>query len=383
MRKLPLFTALTLILVSGSTAHAGTTDVIGLVAPLVSSDPFPELRATSRKSQVSVDGRVPVRLNTVVNGELQTAAQGTVTFVRNGQMAQQASVLDGGTVQAEGLEVGSYSVFVHGADGFAAFSTWLAPSSPEADLVNDVISVGLVPLGDSPVVHRIIQDHRLASQHVPPTTAEPTLPVARRTTDHFRKLVFGSVIQLGSDGTLRGRVVRDPDPERAVPFRGAAVYFVRSNSVVGQAVTDEEGLFELPSFSTGTFSLVVAGEGAFLALSVEVVPTPPSVAQESVVNELTLVSLQGEPPVSEISPVFPGDVIVVEEYWLVDEDPTDEGGYAGSGGMGSGGGGFAGGGGYAGGGGGLAEAIIAGAIIGGAFIIADDDNKRFISNPNP
>ena len=124
MRQLSIPSIVIVLLVCGAVASAGVVGTYAIIAPLVTG-------AAPETSEVRIffDDYLPVKLRKNAGGVLVPATQGSVTFVRNGTAIQEVNVGGSGTAQVSNLGFGPYSIFINGADGFAAFGTWIAPRS--------------------------------------------------------------------------------------------------------------------------------------------------------------------------------------------------------------------------------------------------------------
>lgn len=387
MRKLKLSAVLAALLVTSAIAGAGVVGTLSVAGQLLVADASATLRPAA-STRAFVDGRIPVRLQKVVDGALVPATQAAVTFARDGQAVVRSEEMEGSTVQTDGLAQGGYSVFVRSNEGFAAFATWIGLPSESDGATGSVISVGMVPTSDMPTVRRLIRE-RIPSSESTPTVAPEFFTSAPSPTSS-RSLTHGGGFELSADGTLRGRVVRaSQDDGKSTPLEASRVYFVRGNQVVGEAVSDAEGLFTIRGLASGVYSLVVTKRSSFVAISVSVAPTSTTVAAQTVPNNLSLVAFDGPVEIHEYVEVpevcmcYEEDVFVCEESFeeVYEEHATDE--FAGCCGSGSSGGG---GGGYGGGGGFGAGALLFGAALGaGIYAIAedDDDPRRVVSPPAP
>jgi uncharacterized membrane protein YgcG len=391
MRKFSISAALVVVLAGGAVAGAGVVGAYALLTPLASADP--SLAVPTSAVHLFQDDNFPVRLRKQEGGLLVPASSATVSFVRGGELVQDAEVSEPGTVQVTGLSTGPYSVFVHGPDGFAAFGTWLSPPSDSTDLQVSIVDVGLIPCVDMPTVRKLVTEHLTAAAAVAPAPAAETPAaegeVAVTSTFATRELTQGYGFEQHADGKIRGRVVSSGDAGRT-PLANVKVFFVKGGELVRAATTDVDGLFEADQLDAGVYSFVAVGQGVFVAVGVDV---HPAIAED--VADVTEVAIDGgaivEVPIGQCCPVYPGDCVLVEEYWQTDaycggetahgapccgQDLYGEQAYGGGGYAGGGGGGYAGGGGGAYGGGGFGALLGLGALGLAAAALSDDDEDR-------
>ncbi|MGD9855009.1 MAG: hypothetical protein AB7U20_08660 [Planctomycetaceae bacterium] len=380
MSRISISSALIAVCFCGAVASAGVVGTFALLAPFVASE-----RALSVPVSHAAIGSLPVRVSQTANGPLAPADGATVSFVQGGAVVLETATGPDGTTQAGGLQTGPYSVFISGAEGFAAFGSWLNPNAQTPGEPGSLIDVSLVPPRDIPVVEQILESVLQSASG--PAAGGYGSPARRGAAG--RELIQGYGFELDPDGIARGVVVHAAAPnEPKAPLAGLDVYFIYGGEIVSRSRTGADGYLEASGLKPGVHSFVVAGPGAFLALAAEVHAAAPGTAAR--VTELPL----GDPrrteevaltnaavSVASVSPVFPGDL----QFLL------GPGGLGGPGqGLippGLGGGGFGGGsGGGVGGGGGFGEGGL-GALLGlaalgaAAAALADDDNNDQVVSP--
>lgn len=207
---------------------------------------------------------------------------------------------------------------------------------------------------------------------------------------------FGYRFRLSSQGHLVGQVmslVREGVASGDV--EGTNVMLYSGRQLVGQAVADQTGFFQIAGLAPGVYGLVAVGPGGYAAFAMEAYPTH-SIAQD-LTTEMTLVSLTNrviQPKDGDVVPVFlvpppmvPALVTSLEQsYGPLIAGDADAGLGAGLGGLaglsplgagmsgGSVGGGGASAGAAGGGVGGLAGLASLGALGAVAYAVAEDSD---------
>ncbi|WP_164102603.1 carboxypeptidase-like regulatory domain-containing protein [Candidatus Laterigemmans baculatus] len=201
------------------------------------------------------------------------------------------------------------------------------------------------------------------------------------------------------EGGLAGRLFRSGWLAGGmVPAANVNVLVIRSDEVVGQAVTAVDGSFAVPNLSPGVYDLIASGSAGFAATGFELIAPPeapvdePLAASKNPFRAASAVMQAGGFPF-ELQLAPPSTNLLGEESFGVagpDGGLAEDGGLApplmdagfapggfAGGGFGPGGGfggGGAGGGGLGGGGGFGAFAAIGGAIAAAAIAASDDDD---------
>ncbi len=428
MRQLSISSAIIVLLVCGAVASAGVVGTYAIIAPLVTGA-APE----TSDVRIFIDDYLPVKLRRNAGGILEPATQGSVNLVRNGASIQQVNVGVSGTTQVSNLDYGPYSIFISGADGFAAFGTWIAPATGGLGEPGAGIDVALVPGSDMGIVRQIIDDHlQLGGPSVVNQQSEPTPtealdrldqnlvdtseePNAQFDGEEFvadaapnRDLIQGHGFEIREDGSVVGKIAHSAPPsEPEPPVPGLNVYFIQAGQIVAEGQTDFDGIFSVSGLAAGVYSFVVAGSDAFVALATEVHPPLPFPAADRGQEAPSITQIQfGDRPNSElelqevsllakqttiatVSPVFSSDLGFLgagggfggDPSILAGEIPLGPGG---GGGFGGGpGGGFGGGGGAPGGGEGLGALLGLGALGLAAYALTDDDNNNGVQVVSP
>ena len=270
----------------------------------------------------------------------------TVYFLQKGSVVAAATLNPQGRFSVEGLAPGVYGLVAAGPDGFAAYSLHvLGDPLPGAQAGGPVvirpvsyfqeeklsleIQTLVVPRGNFGALKSLILNH-VPDRVVTVNWLEPDAGIAagaktfeveqrpgalpagpgglyhRETLDKEAfpaTSIRGHTVRLQPDGTLIGRV-RRLHPAKGRPLRPGRinVFLLRHDRVAAQAPVETSGVFAIPKFAPGVYSLVAVsretaavGFEGFAAFSINVLPSPKPAATAGGQTPVALASLtQGE-----------------------------------------------------------------------------------------
>ncbi len=303
-------------------------------------------------------------------GGFANAQRTTVRVVRNGRIVQSRRVGEGGVAQISEVAPGAYTVLANGSEGFAAFGSYLG------DIAHTVTPrVGLVPQGDSLLVHSLIRTHLRSG-------TGGNLPAGAHDPVSSDSSFANSDFELQADGTTKGQIIRaTPHSQDNQPIADMYVAFVRNGQVVAESRSDSNGEFTASGLSEGIYSLAVAGEGGFAVFSAGVMQPDAHVQVRT--RRFEFVAVRQGSSVAAVVPADPADAALFNQPPTSpsNEGPSEAGMGGGFGGGGAGGGGAGGGGGGFGGGGLLGALAGVGAGIGAAAAFDDNNNPATPAAP--
>ncbi len=315
-----------------------------------------------------------------VNGQVSLARTGSKTIV--------AQVDSTGHFSLPAPEPGVYTLMYQAESSFAAFALQIVGADSGNSVQNSIVvsAASLSPLRALSTIARY-QPIRVTGQAELGKVADLALPSGNVKTGRYQ------VVQ--SDlGGLNGRLLRAGASKGSLwPAVNANVMIIQGDEIVAQAVTTEEGTFEIKTLPVGTYNLIASGDSGFAVVGFELIGDEPVARGKAGASDIQFVSTTVQPPASGFEAMmappstdvmgFAGPPATSDEDQgaPVAFDPMGGPGAGAGGGFGGGGGGFGGGGaggGGIGGGGGLGLAA-AGGII--AAIIASDNNDDLVPTP--
>ena len=376
-----LFSVLLGFLCLGATAFAQDASV--------SSEDAPPSIVGLQWVAPNADGVIPGSV--VFAGAKQASFAGDIFLVDKEGGLQRFPVAEDGSFQLNGLGGGVYTIAYRGAGGFAVLALQVVEGAGA-----DVTHQAVIPASHLNPQQAMTTIARYQPIRVPaPKTIAGGVPVQMVTSaDEALK------VSRSAEGSLTGKLIQAGTVGSEVAAaNGMNIFLLQDGKVVGNAVTNYDGRFEITDLELGYYDLVTSGPHGYAAIGFELVSADQAVAGMTSTNGESFVSTPvavHPPPAITIvlvpAPPGPG-------FSAVNAATGDDGGPVpplppGAGplppgppvaGGGFGGGGFAGGGGGGGlgGGGGIGGLAAIGGVIAAVLATNDDNNNRIPYIPPP
>lgn len=350
--------------------------------------PAPQVISDLEQSQLpwhkhlSQDGFLLVRFSAISPdyAAIRPAASIPVVLTRGATAVGAAKSGPDGLAQIGGVRQGIQSLIAMGQDGISSFGVFVG--SAAAGTAPTLTEVALVPASESRLVYQLLS-------RIPQVTSETLGQII--PGEELADLANGGIplYVLDGDGGLSGRCVRvERIAARAIPE--VHVAFIRGEKVLAEAITDEQGKFQVPAgqLTTGFVSVVAYGAGGYAIFGAEIRDSVLSGEVPLLPDGTSPVAFQGGNVPTTINLSSPQSLGLFQQSVQSQFGPGGAG-LPGPGGAVAGGspGGFGGGagGGGAGGGGGLlgAAGIAVGATAIGIAAANDNNDNRPASPASP
>ncbi|WP_437191420.1 hypothetical protein [Planctomicrobium sp. SH527] len=240
------------------------------VAPVSKLQPIPELHspASPWQTQLTSDGSLSLQLfaSSKDRSSYQPAPAMPAVLMRESSVAAAGRSNSSGTTTFSRLREGPHSFIAVGPSGFCSVGLLLAqPKMADSGGTLNIPEIALVPVTDAPVIRELLSSPAMSK----------TTPIGNLISDVELNGASSNQIPqfvLQSDGIIQGRLCRvERAGVRAIPDLNIA--FIRNQSVVAKATSDDQGVFRCssPSIQLGPISFVAYGSQGFAVIGAEII----------------------------------------------------------------------------------------------------------------
>ena len=202
------------------------------------------------------NGGIEGRVTTLTNTDGEGLSDLKVYFVRNGEIAKEATTDDNGTFRIDDVAEGAYSFVATGKSGFAAYGVNVVAHNGNGK-INAMEAAAVSPRFS--IVKEILE------KNLPQEIATEILEGASNITEEF---VSSNRIKL-QEGKLVGNVV--PLFGEIASVEGTNVHIIKNDEQVATAQTDANGFFSVADLEPGVYDFVAAGPTGIAAVSFQAI----------------------------------------------------------------------------------------------------------------